>query len=283
MRQLTADRAIRRGSVGLGWRREFARFIERAGAVDFLEITAENHPPDSDADAALAALLAKGRTVVVHGTGLSLGSGVGLEPRRLQALASCARRFRAPLVSEHVAFTRSSDLEIGHLMPLPRTHVALSVLCDNIRRTQDALHVPLALENIAALFEWPDPEMGAADFLAAALERTGAALLLDAANLYADVVNFGLDAESFLDSLPLARTVYAHVAGGILRHGVWHDTHAHALTEPILEIVAQLLERAPGTPLLLERDDRFPSDADLLSELDALRALTMRSAGHARA
>ncbi len=46
-------------------------------------------------------------------------------------------------------------LEAGHLLPVPRTRDALDVLCENIRIAQDALPVPLAVENIAALISWP--------------------------------------------------------------------------------------------------------------------------------
>ncbi len=42
---------------------------------------------------------------------------------------------------------------------MPRTRDALDVLCENVRIAQDALPVPLALENIAALFSWPDEEL----------------------------------------------------------------------------------------------------------------------------
>ena len=53
----------------------------------------------------------------------------------------------------------------------------------NVRRTQAELPVPIALEPIAALFDWPDDELDEAEFLTEILDRTGALLLLDIANV----------------------------------------------------------------------------------------------------
>ncbi len=51
--------------------------------------------------------------------------------------------------------------------------------------------MPVALEPIAALFDWPDDELSEADFLVELLDRTGAWLLLDVANVYANATNRG--------------------------------------------------------------------------------------------
>ena len=68
------------------------------------------------------------------------------------------------------------------------------------RLAQAELGVPLALEHVAALLEWPAPELDEAAFLTELLERTGALLLLDLANLYANARNHGGDPLAFLDA-----------------------------------------------------------------------------------
>ncbi len=50
------------------------------------------------------------------------------------------------------------------------------MLCENVRIAQESLPVPLALENIAALFSWPDDEMSEGRFLRELVERTGVRL-----------------------------------------------------------------------------------------------------------
>ena len=138
---------------------------------------------------------------------------------------------------------------------------------------QAALPVPLAVENIAALVRWPEDEMTEGEFLSELVERTGVLLLVDVANLYTAQVNFGADPVRALDALPLDRIGYVHVAGGVLRDGLWHDTHAHPVPEAILDVLAALAERVRPPGVLLERDDAYPADAELAAELAAIRAV----------
>ncbi len=79
------------------------------------------------------------------------------------------------------------------------------------------LPVPLALEPIASFLDWPGDELDEASFLAELLDRTGALLLFDVANLYANARNPGADPTDVLDRLPLERIAYVHVAGGVER------------------------------------------------------------------
>ena len=106
------------------------------------------------------------------------------------------------------------------------------MLVANARAARRALPVPLALENIAALLEWPGAEMDEAIFLAEALERADALLLLDVANVYANARNHGWDPLAYLDRLPLERLAYVHVAGGVERGGLYHDSHAASRSRP---------------------------------------------------
>src|SRR5215204_6982037 len=117
----------------------------------------------------------------------------GIRDHGVTGVQTCALPIWAPLVSEHVAFVRGGGLEAGHLLPVPRTREALAVLVANVRLAQAELGVPLALEHVAALLEWPAPELDEAAFLTELLERTGALLLLDLANTYANARNHGGD------------------------------------------------------------------------------------------
>jgi uncharacterized protein (UPF0276 family) len=256
--------------IGLGWRREIDLTVERMPGVDFVEVVAEDLHlgalPDS-----LTTLRARGVPVLPHAVSLSLGGAEPLRTDRVEHLAAVADALDAPLASDHVAFVRAGGLESGHLLPVPRTREALDVLVDNVRAAQAILGVPLALENIAALLAWPDAELTEGAFLAELCERTGAWLLLDVANLHAGAVNLGQDAGTVLDELPLERVVYVHAAGGITRDGVYHDTHAHPMGEPVLDVLAELCARHRPPAVLLERDDRYPPDDELAAELAALR------------
>ncbi|MEU2024004.1 DUF692 domain-containing protein [Streptomyces sp. NPDC016469] len=271
--------------IGIGWRPEIADEVEALEGIDWVEAVAENlcadHLPDS-----LVRLRERGVTVVPHGVSLGLGGADRPDPGKLADLAARATLLGAPLVTEHIAFVRAGGrrtgspvLEAGHLLPVPRTRAALDVLCENVRIAQDALPVPLALENIAALVSWPGEELTEGRFLAELVERTGVRLLIDVANLHTNHVNRGEDPAAALDELPVEAIAYVHVAGGVEKDGVWHDTHAHPVTAPVLDVLAELRSRVDPPGVLLERDEAFPPDGELAGELDAIRGVLEKSGG----
>ncbi|MEH0636984.1 DUF692 domain-containing protein [Streptomyces bottropensis] len=269
--------------TGIGWRPEIADAVERmagrAGGVDWVEVVAENVCP-GHVHESLLRLRERGVTVVPHGVSLGLGGADRPDEQRLRALAERVEALGAPLVTEHIAFVRaggaltaSPRLEAGHLLPVPRTRDALDVLCENVRIAQDALPVPLALENIAALINWPGEDMTEGQFLYDLVDRTGVRLLIDVANLHTNHVNRGEDPAKALDELPVEAIAYVHVAGGFERDGVWHDSHAHPVPRQVLDILADLASRVTPPGVLLERDDNFPEPGELQRELESIRGV----------
>lgn len=267
-------------SVAIGWRPSIAGYVNALPGLRWTELVAESLDPAGPPPAALDPLLRTGTAVVPHGIRLSLGGAAPVEPARVAHLAGCAELLGSPLVSEHLAFVRAdvggAVVEAGHLLPVPRTREALDVLCRNVSATQAELGVPLALEPIASLVdlggEYDEP-----DFVTEVLDRTGALLLLDVANVYANARNHGYDPVRWLERVPVERIAYCHVAGGSERDGLYHDTHRHPTPDPVLELVGVLCElhrartgRAPA--LLLERDGDYPPAATLSAELDAIAA-----------
>ncbi|WP_086559177.1 DUF692 domain-containing protein [Streptomyces africanus] len=289
---------MERLGTGIGWRPEIADAVERMPGIDWVETVAENvcpgHLPES-----LRRLRERGVTVVPHGVSLGLGGADRPDEGRLAALAERVEALGSPLVTEHIAFVRAGGsltatphLEAGHLLPVPRTRDALDVLCENVRIAQQALPVPLAVENIAALISWPGEEMTEGQFLYELADRTGVRLLIDVANLHTNNVNRAEDPAKALAELPLEAIAYVHVAGGFERDGVWHDSHAHPVPRPVLDILTDLASRVSPAGVLLERDENFPAPAELEAELASIRRAVeagavervkaqVRAAGHA--
>ncbi|OLM33549.1 hypothetical protein Ae717Ps2_4445 [Pseudonocardia sp. Ae717_Ps2] len=265
------------GGTGVGWRSGIAAVLDDVDGLAFHEVVAESLHPD----AVPASLLR--RPVVVHGVRLSPGSPEGVDPGRVAHLAACAAATGAALVSEHIAFTRAGGVEAGHLLPLPRTREALDVLVANVAATRPELDVPLALEPIAALFDWPDDEFDEAEFLHRLHDRTGAPLLLDIANTYVNARNRGrdprADVDALLTGLPPGAVAYCHVAGHAAdATGLLHDTHTDPGPDAVLALLTHTVAQLPvPPPVMLERDGRYPPAAELCAELDAVAA----AAGHA--
>jgi len=258
--------------VGIGWRQEIAGYLATLPGLRFVEVIAESLPgPGGSAPPELMELCDRGVAVVPHGMRLNLGGAEPLEPGRVAHLAHCASLVGAPLCSEHIAFVRAGGTEAGHLLPLPRSWDAVHTIVDNARRTMAELPVPLALEPIAALLEWPDDELTEAQFLTEIIERTEAGLLLDIANVYANARNRGEDPLALLDALPLERVAYVHIAGGSVREdGLYHDTHTDPTPPEVLELITALCERCDPPALMLERDGHYPPSDELTAELDAI-------------
>lgn len=264
--------------VGIGYRRELSHaLLARPEAVDFVEVVAEacREPAHRREASALAEIW----PVMPHGVKLSLGSAEGIDLDRARELGRLARELRAPLVSEHVSFVRAGGREIGHLTELPMTREAVAVIARNVAALRRVLpDVPLLLENVARAFVWPESahEMSEGDFHAEVTEATGCALLLDAGNLYANAVNAQRDPFEVLASYPLDRVAMLHVAGGVLEHGFYFDTHAHPVPEPVFALVAHVLSLR-SVPVLLERDAGYDAHAAILDEVAHLRGLSERA------
>lgn len=251
--------------VGIGWRPEISGFIRSLPGLGFVEVVAESigdTPP-----VLLAELMDRGVPVVAHGTRLSLGGAEPLERDRIAQFVAAAATVQAPLVSEHVAFVRAGGVEAGHLLPLPRTWAAVDAVARNVAMLTPELDVPLALEPIAAVFDWADAELTEGQFLTEILDRTGALLLLDVANVHANAVNRGEDPAALFGQLPLDRIAYVHMAGGSEGpdgDGIYHDTHTDPIPPAVLDLLAALTQLAQPPAVMLERDGAYPPAAELL-------------------
>ncbi|MEY2515569.1 MAG: uncharacterized protein QOJ89_2927 [bacterium] len=287
---MSAPRTTPRLGLGIGMRPELEGLIA-CDELGFLEVVAENVDARRLPDVLLRAR-ERGMEVIPHGIRLSLGGGERPDHRTLDHLAILADQLDSPLVSEHIAFVRADGVEAGHVMPVPRTRESLEIITENVLLAQERLPVPLALEHVAAMVEWPAAEMDEAAFVGELLDRTGALLLLDLSNLYANAYNHGYDAVRALGRFPLQRIAYVHVGGGEHRaDGMYHDTHAHPVVPGVLALVEELFALTDAPGLLLERDSDFPTDTrspeaeqgtghELLRELLAIDAAAKR--GRAR-
>lgn len=260
--------------IAVAWRPAIAELLQTyaaSGRLGFTEVVAENMSPTQVPQA----VTDLGVPVIAHGVTLGLAGADRPTADRLTRLAGLAEVLDSPFVSEHVAFVRASGspdplhgdvLEAGHLLPPPRTKDSLDVLADNIRIAKESLPVPLAVENIAATFTWPEDTIAEPDFLTELVERTGVRLVLDVANLYASAVARGSDPVADLARFPLDAVAYMHVAGGTEHDGLYLDTHAHPMPPPVLSLLATAVEAYAGRPLpgiMLERDtDVSPRTVD---------------------
>jgi uncharacterized protein (UPF0276 family) len=145
-------------------------------------------------------------------------------------------------------------------------------------RAQDALGVPMAVENISYYAHPGAPEMDEADFATAVVARSGCSLLLDVNNVYVNAKNHGFDARAMIAKMPLDRVVQIHVAGHDTSDPtLLLDTHAEAVRDEVYDLLAFTLRQTGPLPVLLERDDNFPPWEELCAEIAKLDAIVRES------
>jgi uncharacterized protein (UPF0276 family) len=269
---------------GVGWRPELAAgILANATAVDVVEVIADDWVgAASDRIRALRTLGAQ-IPLVLHSVGLGLATRHAVEPGRLAALARLVEAVRPVAWSEHLAFVRSRGRELGHLAAPPRCAATLAGLVRNVERAAAMVGEPPQLENVATLYDPPGSDRDEAGFVADALLATGADLLLDLHNLYANATNFGFDPRSFLGRLPAGRIAGIHIAGGsVVRDAPSAtqrllDDHRHDVPDPVFALLEEMGRLAPRPlTVILERDGRYPPIERLLGELDRARAALAR-------
>ncbi|MCG8403762.1 MAG: DUF692 domain-containing protein [Phycisphaerales bacterium] len=265
---------IPRLGVGVGFRTPFKSelFLNRS-EVDFLEITVDHFlDRGAEGDDELR-LLADHFTLIPHGLDLSLGSAEGLNESYLDRVADIVEKVKPPYWSEHIAFTRADDIEMGHLSPLPFTHRAIDAISENVEIARRVIDVPLILENITYTMQMPGAEMTEAEFLNRIVDSTGCGLLLDVTNLYTNSVNHGFDANAMLSALPLEAIVQLHFVGGRWDGDTLIDSHSSATPPEVWDLLTEVLDRAPVKGVILERDENLPPFGEILDELRRARTI----------
>lgn len=271
--------------VGIGWRPELAAgILSSLDRIDVIEAIADDYF-DSPARVSALKTLAAQTTVVLHGIALGMASTAGVDRKRVAKMARLVEQIRPESWSEHLAFVRAGDIEIGHLAAPPRTQSTIDATAENLDVARKMVGSLPLVENIATLIDPPASSLAEPEWLTETVKASGAGLLLDLHNLYANSLNFGIDPPDFLARLPLDRVHTVHISGGkfIGEEGARRllDDHLHDPPDPVYELLAELAEKCPN-PLMviLERDGSYPPMEHLINQVD--RARRAMAIGRAR-
>jgi uncharacterized protein (UPF0276 family) len=281
--------------VGLGWRGELsASILCRLEALDVVEVIAEDWLHASRSEAEALRTLGASCPVMLHGVSLGLASSAPVEAKRLDRMARLVERVQPLAWSEHLAFVRADGVEIGHLTAPPRTRAVIEGTAANLSRARAAVGALPAVENIATLIEPPASELDEAQWTRAIVAESGAPMLIDLHNLYANAVNFGraqepslprrresrtiLDAHALLDAMPLDRVTMVHLSGGCwisspAGRRYLLDDHVHGVPDAVYALLERLAFKAPQPlTVIIERDGNYPVFDVLLGEVGRARA-----------
>ena len=259
---------------GMGWRPELAAGIfANMDRIDILEVIADDYFDAGARKADSLKTLARQVPVSLHGVGLGAASTSPIDAKRVEKFARLIERVKPESWSEHLAWVRAGDVEIGHLAAPSRNAATLESTLDNLDRAQRIAGTPPLVENIASLIDPPLSDMPEEEWLTRLLRQSQAGLLLDLHNVHTNSVNFGFDPHRFLDAIPLDLVQAIHIAGGRPIEDRILDDHLHDVPDPVFELLTFVSARAaqPMT-VILERDGKYPPMADLIAQLDRARA-----------
>jgi hypothetical protein len=270
------------GGFGLGLRRtHYADFLDSDVPVDFVEVISENYMVDGGRPLRILEQVRAKHPVIIHGVSMSIGSAGGLDGEYLAKLKRLEQRIDPLWVSDHLCWTRTSAHNSHDLLPLPLTHEALEVVCDNIDRAQSSLGRPMLFENPSSYLTFPEDEFAEWEFLSEMARRTGCYLLLDVNNIYVSAQNHGFSADDYLAGLPLERVRQIHLAGHTPKspeRDIVIDTHDREVCDDVWALYSKamaMIEQPVAT--MIERDDKIPPLPELLEELDRARSLAKQA------
>ncbi|TPV92414.1 MAG: DUF692 family protein [Myxococcales bacterium FL481] len=268
--------------MGLGLRWEFIDEVDAGWttpSLRFFEVSPENYMRRGGCFPAALARIAEKHRLLTHGLMLDIGGADPLDGDYLKRLRRFLARFGATRHTDHLCWTRRHGRYLHDLLPLRCSGATARYVAERVARVQDALGVPLALENISYYGAAIDG-LSERDFLCEVLERADCSLLLDVNNVHVNGQNHGFDPIDYLSGLPLQRVVQLHVAGGERRpqlHDMLIDTHGADVSAEVRELLGWVVERVGPLPVLYERDHDIPPVDQLAAQIEQLDGVYRRA------
>jgi uncharacterized protein (UPF0276 family) len=288
--------------VGLGLRWEFIdEILADKPRLSFVEVSPENYVGrggyyDEALDRATDLW-----PILTHGLTMSLGGFDPLREHYLRDLRAFCDRVKSPWHSDHLCFSTFGGAVLHDLLPIAFKKSEVGRIADRIKRAQDAIGRPMAIENVSFYLHPGRREMTEAEFIAQVCEAADCGLMLDVNNAFVNATNFGFDVDAWMRTVPLGRVVQMHVAGhDWYTENDWQpttapapgdrpenalivDTHGNEVSCDVLALLERTLEKTGPVPVLLERDQTIPPLATLLEEVRRLEVIWERAvAKHAK-
>ncbi len=269
---------------GVGYKpQHFTQICDRPGAVQWLEIHAENYMGDGGRPLAQLRHLSERFAMSVHGVGLSIGGEAALDPDHLDRLKHLVGWLNPASFSEHLAWSTHDSHFLNDLLPLPYTDATLTRVADHIDQVQEALGRQMLLENPSSYLAFEESTWSEPDFLRELTRRTGCGLLLDVNNVFVSATNLGFEPRAYIDAFPLEAVGEIHLGGHDTDHDdhgapLLIDSHGREVADPVWTLLDYTLDRAGAKPVLVEWDTDVPDWPVLSAEADRAAAALTRIA-----
>ena len=253
--------------VGVGLRSQhISGVLSDLPEVLWFELLADNHMAVGGLIPAQLEAICHHYPVTFHSVGLSLGSTDPLDLEYLGKLRALMQTHNVAWLSEHLCFTSLGGRHSHDLLPIPYTVESLKHMVGRIQQVQDFVGERILVENVSSYMEFSETTISEADFVCEVAECADCWLLIDVNNIYVNMVNQGINAESYIDQLPVDRIREIHLAGYEDHGDYLLDAHNNPVSQEVWSLYSRLIHRAPNTPTLIEWDNDIPSFDRLCQE-----------------
>ncbi len=259
---------------GLGLRPDhYEEIVVGPQRIDWFEAISENYMVGGGKPLRWLERIREDYPLVLHGVSLSIGSSDTLNRAYLIELKALAERVQPAWISDHLCWTGIAGRNMHDLLPLPYTGEAVHHIAARVREVQDFLGRRILLENVSSYAVFRHSTLPEWEFLKAIAEEADCLLLLDVNNIYVNSQNHGFDPHDYLRAIPARRVQQIHLAGHSRNGELLIDTHDHPVPEPVWELYGAAVRRFGAVATMVERDDRIPPLAELVTELDRARSI----------
>lgn len=149
-------------------------------------------------------------------------------------------------LTEHFGFMNTENFHQGVPLPVSLHSQTLQIGKDRLHRLQDAMDIPVGIENLAFSFSMDDvKEQGV--FLDQLIEDIDGFLILDLHNIYCQACNFEVDMQEIIQSYPLDKVKEIHLSGGSWQESIYgkksirRDTHDDDIPDEIWAVLPSVL------------------------------------------
>ena len=277
--------------VGLLYNPAVPGVLDAAGElVDFVEIVPDRlwydfgaSTPDrfSHVHEAISTLRrhTEQRAIMGHGIGLSLPSAMPLDEALLDEVVASHRHLGYRWYSEHLSMFLTPDSSVpdaqaGMGLPMVHDEETLAIVAGKVRQLQDALDLPLLLENGTIFSQVPEPDMTEPEFMNRLYAETGCRMLLDLHNLYANTLNLGWNADDYVGAINPKIVIEIHLAGGDWLRSHYTDSHSRRTPEPVWEWLRTWGPRFPNlAAITFEYHESYHKRIGLRGVIDELEMM----------
>jgi uncharacterized protein len=259
--------------IGVGLKPDhYQQILTDQPNIDWFEVHSENFFTDGGIGLNKLLSIRKFYPISLHGIGLSLGSGDGLDRNHLMRLDHLIQELDPFLVSEHLSWSRVNKIFVPELLPVPYNQESLEIFCKNIDQAQSFLKREILIENPSSYMEYNLSTFSEQEFITILAQKTGAKILLDVNNVFVSCSNHGWNPLEYIAAIPPSLVREIHIAGHEVDDelNIRIDTHNNFVCEEVWDLYKIAQSKFSNCPVLLEWDSKIPT-LDVLIE-EALQA-----------